>query len=355
MAMNAIPHSPPDESNLISVICRTIGRPSLSVALESIAKQSYANIEVILVDALGNHIDDKQAQCGNIPVRVINTGHALPRSLAANIGMEHSNGQYLIFLDDDDWLGEQHIEALYSCLKANSHILVTYSSTQKTDTQGNPIAEFFNSPYNSSLLKADNYIPIHAALFDRSVLDKGCKFDEQLDIYEDWDFWLQLSEITDFIHIDKVSAFYRQGGDSGTEVNRKITANQKQHNNTLAREKIFEKWRFKWTGKDVNQLIHSVEKTELITSLQQRSKQADIEYSKLKQGHKILENNYRKLKATNDVLTREIDQCNSENAYLKQLNDDLNDAINLIYNSFSWRSTKPFRWIKSKLIKIITD
>ena len=40
----------------------------------------------------------------------------------------------------------------------------------------------------------DNYIPIRRTL-RRSVLQQGCRFDPELEIYEDWDFWLQLTQL----------------------------------------------------------------------------------------------------------------------------------------------------------------
>ena len=42
---------PAENHNQVSIICRTLGRAELQQALQSIAAQSYSNIEIVLVDA----------------------------------------------------------------------------------------------------------------------------------------------------------------------------------------------------------------------------------------------------------------------------------------------------------------
>lgn len=46
-----------------------------------------------------------------------------------------------------------------------------------------------------------NDIPIHAVLFSRQVVALGCRADAQFVMYEDWDFWLQVSSYTPFLHV----------------------------------------------------------------------------------------------------------------------------------------------------------
>ncbi len=78
------------------------------------------------------------------------------------------------------------------------------------------LAEVFNTAFDRTRMYWNNYIPIHAALIRRSVIDRGYRFDESLEVYEDWDFWLQLCQITPaFKHLDSITAFYRIGEDHG--------------------------------------------------------------------------------------------------------------------------------------------
>jgi hypothetical protein len=58
-------------------------------------------------------------------------------------------------------------------------------------------------------LRYGNFLPIHSVLFHRSLLDAGCSFDGAFDLYEDWDFWLQVETHTPMGFVPGVSAAYR--------------------------------------------------------------------------------------------------------------------------------------------------
>ena len=91
-----------ESSNLVSIICRTIGRAELAQALESVAVQSYSPIEIILVNSA--KID---LSCFNIDekkITVVEPTNILSRAEAANSGLDAASGNYLMFLDDDDWI-----------------------------------------------------------------------------------------------------------------------------------------------------------------------------------------------------------------------------------------------------------
>src|SRR3990167_9252249 len=88
----------------ISVIVRSMDRPMLREALHSISSQTYANIEVIVVNALGDSHRPLGGECGRFPLRLIDAGKPLQRSAAANLGLDNASGEWIAFLDDDDWL-----------------------------------------------------------------------------------------------------------------------------------------------------------------------------------------------------------------------------------------------------------
>ncbi len=77
-------------SNLVSIICRTIGREELTQALDSIASQTYSNIEVVLVNSARQ--DLSQFDISQINAIVINPEQKLSRTQAANAGLEAANG-----------------------------------------------------------------------------------------------------------------------------------------------------------------------------------------------------------------------------------------------------------------------
>ena len=256
MSASHIPHDGKDK--LVSVICRTVGRATLANTLDSLARQNHPTLEVILVDAGGTNLEDKIPPDFRHQIKRVGSGTTLSRPEAANLGLESSSGEYLLCLDDDDWIAAEHISNLVTTLIDNSKVIVAYSSTAKVTEQGELTDLAFNQDYDPVLLMRDNYIPIHAALFRRSVLQQGCRFDPELEIYEDWDFWLQLTQLGNFLHIDVISAFYREGGESETGA---ATSDNRYSPDTplgASRAKLYQKWKDRWSGEQLNALVGKI-------------------------------------------------------------------------------------------------
>lgn len=194
---------------LVSVIIRSMDRPTLMDALDSLALQTYSNIEVVLVNARGADHRTVEECCGRFPIRMIGNGAPISRSRAANMGLEAAHGEYLMFLDDDDWFDADHIQKLTAAIRQHPEFKVAYTGVKCVDERKNPLAKTFEAPFDAGQMVAANFIPIHAALFSRDLLALDCRLDESLDLYEDWDFWIQLSRHSDFLHVDGLSAIYR--------------------------------------------------------------------------------------------------------------------------------------------------
>ena len=106
---------------LVSVVVNVYNcKTYLPKTLDSIREQSYRNLEVILVDdcstdGSGEFCDEYCKQDGRF--RVIhhekNTGVSGPR----NTGLRNAKGDYIYFMDGDDYIHEEAIEALMEAVK----------------------------------------------------------------------------------------------------------------------------------------------------------------------------------------------------------------------------------------------
>ena len=231
-------------SPLVSVVTRTTGRVELADALASVAAQTYQNVEVILVDVRGTSSIGWGAPDGRPSVRMVTKGKHLGRGAAANAGIDAARGDYVLFLDDDDWFLPDHIEMLVKALAASEDAKAAYAGIEcrRQNAEGSwEVLRVFNEPYNATRLLLENYLPIHAVLFKRCLLGEHLRFDESLRVYEDWDFWIQLSQLTRFVHVDRVTAIYRISQTSGFGVR------EGDPESGPGYAVLLEKWRVRWT------------------------------------------------------------------------------------------------------------
>jgi GT2 family glycosyltransferase len=199
----------------VSVLVRSMDRPSLDEALDAIARQRCDGIEVIVVAACGPGHRTLPARCGPFPLRQVNPPAPLARAAAANAALEHAAGRWLLFLDDDDSIDEDHVGRLLAALQADaSQHAVAYAGVRLVDAQGRSRG-VLDEAFDPVRLWLGNYLPIHAVMFSRRFVDEGLRFDESLPDYEDWDFWQQLAQRGPFLHVAGASATYRLVGDSG--------------------------------------------------------------------------------------------------------------------------------------------
>ena len=110
------------ENTLITVIVPVFRvEKFLERCLESIINQSYRNLEIILVDdGSDDSCPDICDKYSKIDKRII-VYHKLNGGLsdARNYGIEKSHGEYLFFIDSDDYIDENMIKNLYDALEKN--------------------------------------------------------------------------------------------------------------------------------------------------------------------------------------------------------------------------------------------
>ena len=194
-------------ASLVTVVTRTLGRPCLADAAASVAAQTHRPLEWVVVDATGRGVDVPPA--ADVPIRVAGAGEPLPRARAANLGLDTARGARALILDDDDLIAPRALERLSAALDANRDAHVAYGDVRAIDADEREVAHF-RFEYSELLVARRNPFPIHAAMVDLAfVRAAGVRFDERLDWYEDWQFWLALSERTRFAHVPETIATYR--------------------------------------------------------------------------------------------------------------------------------------------------
>lgn len=113
------------ERPLVSIVIPTYGRPdSLNRCVESALKQTYENIEIIIVD---DNNPDTEARIatervirryeGNSMITYLQHDKNRNGSAARNTGWKKASGKYITFVDDDDEINERKIAKQVACLE----------------------------------------------------------------------------------------------------------------------------------------------------------------------------------------------------------------------------------------------
>ena len=222
------------EQPLVSVIIRTCGRPDvLKQAIDSVCRQIYNNIEIIVVED-GENLSQQliDTEYSDYNIKYYSTGKKKGRSRAGNIGLKMATGQYYNFLDDDDVLYDDHIETLVKVLQQRQ-CKVAYSIAEEKQIKVYSLTPYkykvkrdkirFAQPFNRVLLYHTNYIPIQSIMFDKSLYEKKGGFDEKLDALEDWDLWVRYSTVEDFTFVDQITSAYFVNYEKGKKKKRNVT------------------------------------------------------------------------------------------------------------------------------------
>lgn len=203
----------------------------LARCIESIINQTYKNLEIILVD--DGSTDSSYSICLDYKrkdsrITVIHTENKGVSS-ARNIGLENSSGQWVYFVDSDDWIGEKAIENL---LEEPMDAGCLYLHQAATASLRNGGTDFYCKewPYSfyDSLIELEDVRDLRlldeiliygtpwGKLYNRDVIIKNniC-FDANISFHEDHCFYFEyLSKINRIKVISSVQYYYRTDNDS---------------------------------------------------------------------------------------------------------------------------------------------
>lgn len=201
--------------------------PYIEEAITSVLRQTFADTEVIVVDdgSTDDTLDIIRRLASGHPqqVHLKQQQHAGPYP-ARNLGLNEARGDFVAFLDADDWWSEDCLQKLMQAVQ-DSHADLAYCGWQnvgdhKLSPEPHiPPAYEDNDPVAAFL--AGCPWPIHAALIRRPVLDAVDGFSERLFSSMDYDLWLRILANTDnIIRVPEVLAYYRWHGDGQISSNR---------------------------------------------------------------------------------------------------------------------------------------
>ena len=172
--------------------------------VRSMMYQSYANWELCLVNASPEdlHLTSllENWAMRDKRIRVIRLEKNLGIAQNTNAGIAASTGEFIAFLDHDDFLELDALFCYADALNKDKTIDVFYSDEDKTDEYAaHYFYPHFKSDFNIDLLHANNYM-CHFLAVRKSLVDTVGGLNEKFDGAQDYDFVLRLTENTKKIY-----------------------------------------------------------------------------------------------------------------------------------------------------------
>lgn len=185
-----------DTGPLVTVIIPSYNREkTIARAIESVLRQSYKNIELLVVD--DGSTDGTVAivlAYSDSRIRLIRLPKNAGVSVARNRGFDEAKGEFVAFQDsDDEWLprklerqlrlSESHPETgVFSCslirlVSSESHVRKVPENLDRAINDN-----------DLSYLLEKNYAWTQTWLLRRNVVDSGLRFDPSITCIQDWDY-----------------------------------------------------------------------------------------------------------------------------------------------------------------------
>lgn len=184
------------EKRLVSIIIPTYrGSDALMVALESIYRQSYHNYEVIVADDNGPGEDEQlktaaiiENYAQKMPISYLVKEH-VNGSHARNNGLAVAKGDYICFLDDDDFYLPHYLEKAVEALENETQKAIVFFDVIILNKEGTCRKVSNETISAKDILLSKKEIGTGSNLFfRREVFDESGGFDERYLRFQDFEF-----------------------------------------------------------------------------------------------------------------------------------------------------------------------
>ena len=202
---------------LVSIVIPTYNHARyLGRALQSVLDQTYINWEVIIID---NHSTDNTDQLiasfsdsRIIYLKIHNNGVI---ASSRNEGIREAKGEWIAFLDSDDWWTADKLQVLFDCISENVdliyHDLEVVNDHPRFFSRKKIKSWQVKTPALMNLLLEGNCIGNSSVVVRKSLLEQIGGLNESPEVIaaEDYNTWLRIAQLTDqFLYLPRRLGYY---------------------------------------------------------------------------------------------------------------------------------------------------
>ncbi len=201
----------------VSVIIITYNRAQmLKTAMQTVLDQTFEDFELLIIDD-GSPDDTENAVKSFHDPRVRYIKHAQNQGEggARNTGVQHAEGEYIAFLDDDDeWFPNKlqlQVELLASQPQVgfvHSALINFYAETGEEVEIKAPVQAVSGNVFDDLL--QENFVILSTVIARKACFDAVGPFDLSIPAGLDYDMWVRISQHYEFAYIDVPLIKYRK-------------------------------------------------------------------------------------------------------------------------------------------------
>ncbi|MDX5428325.1 MAG: glycosyltransferase [Bacteroidota bacterium] len=213
------------EQPLVSVIALCYNQEDyLEETLDSIAKQTYPNFELIITDDVSKDgsVEKIQRFLKGYPGRskFIQNQENLGLCRTLNLAVENANGEFIKVIACDDLLDPDFLEIMVTEFqKREDDVSVLHSDARVIDEKGRILSPSYleRNKFDTGTMKElgqfdwflFNIYPVQGSLIRKRFIQEAGYYDPKV-ITEDQDMWLRLLRFSRFDFVPRVTASYRK-------------------------------------------------------------------------------------------------------------------------------------------------
>ena len=197
----------------VSVIIPTYNRfRYLKRCIQSICNQTYANIEIVVVNDCSTQPEYYQSDWNDVRIihmrknSKVSYGFAVPGGVQRNVGIANSDGEYVAFCDDDDSWQPTKLELQTAAMKKTG---CRMSCTNARNFPGEDIyfKEHLEQIWRSEYIKSTNYVICSSVIMSRQLISLVGYF-KPMPKCEDYDYWKRVLEHTNLVYLAEPLVIY---------------------------------------------------------------------------------------------------------------------------------------------------
>ncbi|MFK7782445.1 glycosyltransferase family 2 protein [Psychroserpens sp.] len=200
---------------MVSIVIPYYNRPKkLNRALESVFNQAYTNFEVLLIDDCSKI---KPNFNSNQPIAYFRNSENKGPGYSRNFGMQKAKGDYIVFLDADDYWHEDYLLKTVAALKENPDCIMAYANGFYVDDKGNELQEMRDNAIKPNIILPNIFLDgrpwgTAACLWDRLKIKDIRWVDTRC--WEDYVFDTNVAVICNkIIYVDAFLIYYDLSND----------------------------------------------------------------------------------------------------------------------------------------------